>query len=310
MHNGLAPRDRAGASCEQRARAYCDWIEQALDGYLRDAGSASARLLSAMRYSVLGGGKRLRPLLVYMTGEALNVDPRHLDAPAAAIEFMHALSLVHDDLPAMDDDDLRRGRPATHRAFDEATAILAAGALQPLAFQVLATDPALAQYPDTQTRLISLLAEACGASGMSAGQALDMAAERQRLDADQIENMYRLKTGRLIRASVLMPAACPPPADAAQIGALERFADCIGLAFQISDDILDIEVETEDMGKRRGSDQFRHKATYPAMLGIQRARQRADELLDTGLTALQSLGGRAEGLCWLARCMVFHRRQW
>ncbi len=300
----LAPNFDCRASCEQRVQQYRDRIERTLDHYLPDAGLAPERLHQAMRYAVLGGGKRIRPLLVYMTGETLNVDARYLDAPAAAIECMHALSLVHDDLPAMDDDDLRRGRPATHRAFDEATAILAAGALQPLAFHALATDPALMQHPGAQMRLIALLADACGSNGMSAGQTLDLAAENRQLDAEEVEHMYRLKTGRLIRASVLMPAACPPAADTSMIQALGRFAECIGLAFQIRDDILDVQAETNNTGKPQGSDRSRNKATYPAILGIEHARQRADELLDTGLAALRQFGDRADGLRWLARFIV------
>jgi geranylgeranyl diphosphate synthase type II len=291
-------------SFEQRVPQYTTRIEQVLERHLPAAHLPPCKLHEAMRYSALNGGKRIRPLLVYATGEALGIDPGLLDAPAAAIEFIHAFSLVHDDLPAMDDDDLRRGQPSTHRAFDEATAILAADALQPLAFAILATDPYWAKHPAAQTKLIAILAEACGSNGMTGGQAMDMEAENRQLDIAQLEHMFRLKTGRLLRASVLMPACYPPSPDTAAIHDLERFIDCIGLAFQIRDDILDVEGTTEEIGKPQGADQARNKATYPAIQGIEPARKRADELLKLGLDALQQFGDKAEGLRWLAQFIV------
>ena len=291
-------------SFEQRIPAYLERVERALDQWLPDLDMPPSRLHEAMRYSVLGGGKRIRPLLVYATGESLGTDPDILDAPAVAIELMHAFSLVHDDLPAMDDDDLRRGRPTTHRAFDEATAILAADAMQPLAFQVLTTSAALRQHPAAQVTLVRILAEACGSEGMTGGQAIDLAAEGTRMDAAELEHMYRLKTGRLLRACILSAASCPPAADTAGLHALERFADCIGLAFQIRDDILDIEGETEVIGKQQGADIARHKATYPAMFGMPKARERVNELWRDGMAALAHFGPSADPLRSLARIIV------
>jgi len=291
-------------SFAERVDSYLARVEGALERCLPDPALPPTRLHDAMRYSVLGGGKRIRPLLVYATGEALGIEPRLLDAPAVAIELMHSFSLVHDDLPAMDDDDLRRGRPTTHKAYDEATAILAADALQPLAFAVLATDDALVEYPASQVQLVRILAEACGAEGMTGGQAIDLGAEGAQLDAAELEHMYRLKTGRLLRASVLSAAACPPVADTSTVNRLELFVDGLGLAFQIRDDILDIEGATEIIGKRQGADIARAKATYPSLFGIDTARRRADELLAQAMAALDTLGDDAAGLRWLARLIV------
>jgi farnesyl diphosphate synthase len=249
-----------------------------------------------MRYAVLGGGKRLRPMLVYATGEALGVNVDRLDAPAVAIELMHAFSLIHDDLPAMDDDDMRRGRPATHRAFDEATAILAADALQPLAFEVLATWPALAREPEAQIRLVALLSEACGPNGLAGGQAMDLAAEKQKLDPAELEHMFRLKTGRLLRASVLGAAYCAGALPLARIHRLELFADALGIAYQIRDDILDFSAP----GQERGSDAVMNKATYPALFGLEYANLRADALRTQAMQAIEDLGDAAEGLRWMA----------
>ena len=294
-------------SFQDRIDDYLARVEQALDRWLPEPALPPRSLHEAMRYSVLGGGKRVRPLLVYAAGEALDTDPALLDAPATAIELMHAFSLVHDDLPAMDDDDLRRGRPTTHRAFDEATAILAADALQPLAFEVLARDQALSQFPETQVALVALLAEVCGSNGMTGGQAIDIAAEGGRLDPAEIEHMYRLKTGRLLRASVLAATRCPPGADQETCHVLERYVDCLGLAFQIRDDILDIEGSTEEIGKQQGADIAHNKATYPALFGMPAAQERVEELLATGLAALSDLGPRADGLRWLAEFIVLRK---
>lgn len=250
-----------------------------------------------MRYAVLGGGKRLRPLLVYATGEALGADPDRLDGPAVAIELMHAFSLIHDDLPAMDDDDMRRGRPSTHRAFDEATAILAADALQPLAFEVLATAPAMAAEPQAQIRLVALLAEACGPNGIAGGQAIDLAAEKQKLDRAELEHMFRLKTGRLLRASVLSAACCVPGTTTGRTHRLEIFADALGIAYQIRDDILDF---TAPDGEH-GSDAVKSKATYPSLFGLESANARADQLLASAMDAISDMGDEADGLRWMAR---------
>ena len=286
--------------------AWRERVRLCLDQALPAAEIPPRRLHEAMRYAVLNGGKRVRPLLVYATGEALGVEPALLDAPAAAIELIHAFSLVHDDLPAMDDDDLRRGEPTVHRKFDEATAILAADALQPLAFRVLATAPGV---DDGQAvRLVRLLADACGSLGMTGGQSIDLASEGRALSPDELEQMHALKTGALIRASVL--AACgvgrgPTPTERE---ALDRFARAIGLAFQIRDDILDVEGETQVLGKQAGQDQRLHKATWPSVFGLSASNERCAELLREGLASLDPLGGNADALRWLARYIV-ERRQ-
>jgi farnesyl diphosphate synthase len=280
-----------------RITSYLARTEHALEQALPDPGRPPRRLHAAMRYAVLGGGKRLRPLLVYATGEALEVAADRLDAPAVAIELMHAFSLIHDDLPAMDDDDMRRGRPATHRAFDEATAMLAADALQPLAFEVLATAPALASEPEAQHRLVALLSEACGPNGIAGGQAMDLAGEKHRLDPAELEHMFRLKTGRLLRASVLSAAYCATRMSTERLHHLEVFADAMGVAYQIRDDILDFTAPDQD----QGSDAVKDKATYPALFGVERARARADALLSHALEQVSDLGEAADGLRWIAR---------
>jgi farnesyl diphosphate synthase len=287
-----------------RVDGYLARTEQVLDAWLPRMELPPQRLHEAMRYSVLGGGKRIRPLLVYASGEALGTDQRLLEPAAVAIELMHAFSLVHDDLPAMDDDDLRRGRPTTHKAFDEATAILAADAMQPLAFQVLSSDPALSAHPASQVALVRLLAEACGSEGMTGGQAIDLASEGRTLDAAELEHMYRLKTGRLLRVSILAPAMCPPVPDQERLHDLERFADYVGLAFQVRDDILDVEGLTEVIGKRQGADIARDKATYPALFGMDQARRRVAELESAALQALAAFGASADGLRWLTRMIA------
>jgi farnesyl diphosphate synthase len=291
-------------SFKQRHPEYLARIEQVLEKTLPVATLPPTRLHEAMRYSVLGGGKRIRPLLVYATGEALGVEFNYLDAPAAAIEMMHAFSLIHDDLPAMDDDELRRGKPTTHIAFDEAIAILAADALQPLAFQILIESAALQAHPAEQARIIGLLARACGTNGMVGGQAMDMEAEGKQLDPAALEHMFRLKTGRLLRASVLSAAFCPPGVDTKTMHSLERFIDALGLAFQIRDDILDIEGTTEQIGKPQGADIARSKATYPGLFGLDAAKERAEELWATALDALSELAVPTDGLRWLADLIV------
>jgi farnesyl diphosphate synthase len=291
-----------------RADAYVARIESVLDHHLPAAEVAPRRLHEAMRYSALGGGKRIRPILVYATGEALGVPLEVLDAPAAAIELMHAFSLIHDDLPAMDNDDLRRGRPTAHRAFDEATAILAADAMQPLAFEILTTHPALVGNPAAQVRLVALIADACGSRGMTGGQSMDLAAEGRRLDPAELEHIYRLKTGCLLRASVMAAVCCTEKVPDTTREALERFVDALGLAFQVRDDILDIEGTTAETGKTGGSDLAKDKATYPHLFGMPKARQRADELLQQATQALAPFGAGYDGLRWAARYIVLRQR--
>jgi len=255
----------------------------------------------AMRYAVLGGGKRLRPLLVYATGTALGAALERLDAPAAAVEIIHAYSLVHDDLPAMDDDDLRRGRPTCHVAFGEAAAILAGDALQALAFELLAGDPLLADAPAVLVRMLHLLASACGSHGMAGGQALDLAGVGRQLDGAQLEQMHVYKTGALIRASVQLGALAAGCADSARLAALERYGHCVGLAFQIRDDILDVEGDSATLGKTAGKDAASAKPTYPAILGMRGSRARLAELTDRAIAELSACGAAMDELVALAR---------
>ncbi len=287
----------------------CIWTERVdakLDAVLPDTGRQPRVLHEAMRYSVLGGGKRIRPLLVYASGVSLGASEDCLDAPAAAIELIHAFSLVHDDLPAMDNDDLRRGKPTTHKAFDEATAILAADAMQPLAFQVLATDKALQASPAVRLRMIELLADACGSLGMTGGQFLDLRAEGCQLNATELENMYRLKTGCLLEVSV-MSGACAASADDGTAQLLKRYVDDLGLAFQIRDDILDIEGATEVIGKQQGADLERDKATWPALFGMAEAKKKSADLLDSALAEIEPLGPDAEPLREIGKYIVSRR---
>ena len=290
------------ATFENRIAHYTERVASKLDSVLPAATHSPKLLHDAMRYAVFNGGKRVRPLLVYAAGECLQVPQSVLDAPAAAIELIHAFSLVHDDLPAMDDDDLRRGKPTVHRQYDEATAILAADALQPLAFSVLANMPDAA--PQTASRLIKLVADACGSLGMTGGQSLDLAAEGRELAVDEIEHMYAMKTGALIHASVVSAALLSDTVSAEQAAAIDAFGQTIGIAFQIKDDILDVEGETEIIGKQSGADQRLNKATYPGLVGIEKARQRCDELLDSALQRLDDFGEDAASLRWLARFIV------
>jgi geranylgeranyl diphosphate synthase, type II len=292
---------------ETRMRGYQARVHSVLDSALPSAELIPQRLHAAQRYAVLGGGKRLRPLLVYCTGEALHIPVAALDAPAAAVELIHSYSLVHDDLPAMDDDDLRRGQPTTHRAFDEATAILAGDALQVLAFSLLARDRAAGVSSDARLQMIQILADASGTTGMAGGQALDLAAVGRAINLEELEAMHRLKTGALIRASVLMAAACSAAANRAAWEALDGYAQDIGLAFQIQDDILDVEGKTEEIGKTSGADAARAKPTYPSVLGLEAAKIRARELKQRACERLAPLGEGAHVLKWLASFVIERR---
>ena len=256
---------------------YAGRVNHQLENWLPAASEPPAVLHEAMRYSVLGEGKRIRPVLLYATGEALDVPVDRLDAPACAVELIHSYSLIHDDLPAMDDDDLRRGRPTCHNAFGEANAILAGDALQALAFSVLANDPA--NPPERRVRLARLLGEGAGSRGMVGGQAIDLASVNKSLDEKALKRMHRLKTGALIRASVLMAVTASEMNTPEVYERFARFADCIGLLFQIRDDILDIQGETEVLGKPQGSDAAHNKPTYPSIVGMEQAGSMAEELL-------------------------------
>lgn len=279
-------------------------VEAALDRCLPGGDTHPARLHQAMRYAVLGGGKRIRPLLTYAAGAAVGAPDARLDAPACAVELIHAYSLVHDDLPAMDDDDLRRGRPTCHRAFDEATAILAGDALQTQAFHILAHAPELDIDPRVRLRMIETLALASGSRGMAGGQAIDLESVGRELDIAQLEDMHIHKTGALIRASVLLGALCADTLDKARLERLDHYAKCIGLAFQIQDDILDVVGDTAILGKTAGADLARDKPTYPALLGLDGARQRAAELLADAHTSLAGFGPEADALRGLADYII------
>ena len=279
-----------------RLQGWQDRIETVLDSVLPAAVTHPSRLHEAMRYSVLDGGKRMRPLLVYAAGEALGIAQAHLDIPAAAVELIHVYSLVHDDLPAMDDDDLRRGKPTCHKAFDEATAILVGDGLQALAFQLLAAHPKQHASPAQRLRMIELLAQAAGSRGMVGGQAIDLAAVGKVLGEIELENMHIHKTGALIRASVLLAAYSLEVVDALAVQRLDHFAKCLGLAFQVQDDILDVESDTQTLGKTRGADAAAGKPTYPSIIGMAAAKAKLHDLHTEALHALEPFGDGAHAL--------------
>jgi farnesyl diphosphate synthase len=279
-------------------------MERALDQRLPTPDQVPERLHQAMRYSVLGGGKRIRPALLFATARTLGLGEDQVEAAACAVELIHVYSLVHDDLPAMDDDDLRRGRPTCHKAYDEATAILVGDALQPLAFQILARDPALPAAAAVRLRLIDLLSEASGTFGMAGGQAIDLEAQGKNLDIAQVEDMHARKTGAVIRASVLMAATCAPDLPAAHYAALTRFAVSIGLAFQIQDDLLDLLGDVSTLGKPTGADQEHAKPTHPTVIGIPASQERVTLLHNQALDALAVFGERAAPLRSLANWLL------
>ncbi|PWB34343.1 (2E,6E)-farnesyl diphosphate synthase [Pseudomonas sp. SDI] len=279
-------------------------VDAALEQLFVAPSAELARLYEAMRYSVMNGGKRVRPLLAYAACQALGVAPEQANGAACAVELIHAYSLVHDDLPAMDDDDLRRGQPTTHKKFDEACAILAGDGLQSLAFGAL-LDTQLSPQSDTiRLQMVQALALAAGPAGMVGGQAIDLGSVGLKLDQKALEYMHRHKTGALIEASVKLGALASARATAADLAALQQYAQAIGLAFQVQDDILDVESDTETLGKRQGADIARDKPTYPALLGLEAAKAYALELRDQALTALQGFGEAAEPLRALARYIV------
>jgi farnesyl diphosphate synthase len=249
-----------------------------------------------MRYSVLGGGKRVRPILLLATARALGLEEQQVEAAACALELVHVYSLVHDDLPSMDDDDLRRGRPTCHKAYDEATALLVGDALQSLAFELLARDPALPADPAIRVRLVQLLAAAIGSVGMAGGQAIDLEAEGRKLAIAQVEQMHALKTGALIRASVMMGAACVPTLEPHLVQALAGFAAPIGLAFQIQDDLLDVLSDTVTLGKAAGADRERGKPTYPAVVGVAASQEQVRRLHSAAMESLAPFGSGADAL--------------
>lgn len=288
------------ASCQRR-------VDAALEPLFVAPTKELERLYAAMRYSVMNGGKRVRPLLAYAACEALGSKPEQANGAACAVELIHAYSLVHDDLPAMDDDDLRRGQPTTHKKFDEACAILAGDGLQSLAFSAL-LDPRLSNA-DAEIRLqmVSALAKAAGPAGMVGGQAIDLGSVGLKLDQKALEYMHRHKTGALIEVSVKLGALASGRAEKDELKSLQTYAQAIGLAFQVQDDILDVESDTETLGKRQGADIARDKPTYPALLGLDAAKAYALELRDQALHALRPFDAAAEPLRDLARYIVDRR---
>lgn len=282
-------------SFTEKLRQLADRNEQYLSTWLPESEEPKT-LYNAMRYSVLGGGKRIRPVLVYATGQALGAQLSALDGPAAAVECIHAYSLVHDDLPAMDDDDLRRGKPTCHIKFDEATAILAGDALQTMAFTILCQDQHITVEPKLRLRMIESLALASGPQGMVGGQAIDMESVGKQLNRSELENMHAHKTGALIMASVELGAYAAGLKTEPLLARLRDYARCIGLAFQVRDDILDIEGDTQVIGKTQGADQRRNKPTYPALLGLDGAKAVARELHEQAIENLSEFGEEANTL--------------
>jgi farnesyl diphosphate synthase len=292
---------------DERLERWRQRVERELERWLPPDTVVPQRLHAAQRYGALGPGKRIRPALVYATAETLGVPLERVDGAACAVELIHAYSLVHDDLPAMDDDDLRRGRPTCHRAFDEATAILAGDSLQVLAFGILARHPGGPDDAAARVQLIATLADASGTAGMAGGQALDLAAEGRNLSVAELEQIHALKTGALIRASVMMAAQSAPALGAPGRAALERFATAIGLAFQVQDDILDVAGDEALLGKPVGSDQARGLPTYPALVGLEVARQRVQQLHAEAAEALATQGWQDGPLAAVAAWLLGRR---
>jgi len=279
-------------------------VEAALGRFLASENTLPVRLHQAMRYAVLGGGKRIRPLLVYAAGQASGARRQALDVTACSVECIHAYSLVHDDLPAMDDDDLRRGKPTCHKVYGEAEAILAGDALQALAFFLLAHADMGAISSHRRLQMIELLSQSSGSRGMVGGQSLDLAATGKQLDIAELENMHIHKTGALIRASVLLGALCAENLDDEQKQALDHYGKYIGLSFQVQDDILDVTGNTEQLGKEAGVDRALNKPTYPSLLGLAGARDRARELHQSAIDSLGGLDESADPLRWLSQYIV------
>ncbi len=291
---------------QARLEAYRQRVNDALEHWLPAADLNPRRLHQAMRYSVLGDGKRVRPSLVYATADALGIPRERVDGIAAAVEIIHAYSLIHDDLPAMDDDDLRRGRPTCHRQFDEATAILAGDALQALAFHILAHDPAMTPDPQRRLEMIGKLTLHSGSRGMAGGQAIDLESVGRDLTLAELETMHIHKTGALIRTCIQMAALSADDIDEPRLQALDRYAKKIGLSFQVQDDILDVIGDTDTLGKPQGSDAALGKPTFPSIIGLEESREKALLLHRQALEALQDLGPDADILRAISHWFV-HR---
>lgn len=289
---------------QEKLSLYQTVIDTGLNKTLLAKNTVPQKLHDAMHYVVFNGGKRIRPVLVFAAGEALGAKAEDTLTAAMAVELIHAYSLVHDDLPAMDDDDLRRGKPTCHIAYDEATAILVGDALLTYAFEVLSSQPLPLTNTETRLKMIQLLANASGSLGMVGGQAVDLYSVGKSLDLQQLKNMHSLKTGALIKASALLGAYASGKASDEHINAMSCYAECIGLAFQIQDDILDIEGETDVIGKIQGSDEAKNKPTYPALLGLDGAKRAAQEMHQSALDALQIFDQKADTLRQLSEYII------
>jgi farnesyl diphosphate synthase len=302
--------NEAGAATLGAAIPFSGWmgsvqerIERALARLLPAAAISPARLHDAMRYATLEGGKRVRPLLCFGAGELTGAAPERLEVAACAVEMIHAYSLVHDDLPCMDDDVLRRGKPTVHVEYDEPTALLVGDALQSLAFQLLA-EHRLADDPAAQLEMVRMLAVASGSRGMAGGQQVDLESTGKQLSVPELESMHIRKTGALIRAAVMLGAACGVPLAPELRARLERYASCVGLAFQVVDDVLDADASTATLGKTAGKDSRSGKATFVSAMGVVRAREVAEEHLREAHAALDPFGARALRLAELADFIV------
>lgn len=284
--------------------AYQQRTESHLQQLLADKTVTEPQLLAAMSYSLLAGGKRIRPFLVYACGSMLGASLSDLDGPATAIETLHSYSLVHDDLPSMDNDDLRRGKPTCHKAFSESTALLAGDAVQALAFEIISCHPYQQVEAANIVKMLQQLAISAGYSGMCGGQAIDLLNTNKIISVEQLENMHLLKTGALIECTIKLAWLCSPIRKQAELDALLHYARALGLAFQVQDDILDIESDTATLGKPQGSDSKANKATYPALLGLAAAKQKAQQLYQDALAALQLLPYNTDELQALAKYII------
>lgn len=289
---------------QETLTSYQQRNNQQLNQWLEQLPHQEQPLIQAMKYGLLLGGKRVRPFLVYITGQMLGCKPEDLDTPASALECIHAYSLIHDDLPAMDDDDLRRGQPTCHIKFDEATAILTGDALQTLAFTILAEGELNPNAENQRIKMVQALAQASGAGGMCLGQALDLGAENRRVSLAELEEIHRNKTGALINCAVKLGALAAGEKGLEVLPHLERYSKAIGLAFQVQDDILDIISDTETLGKPQGSDQELNKSTYPSLLGLEGAMEKAHTLLQEALQALEAIPYNTQLLEEFARYVI------
>lgn len=298
---GMAMADFAAWSRDIQTR-----MESVLARALPDAAIAPEKLHAAMRYATLGGGKRIRPMLAFAAGEAVGVDAKRVEYAAGAVELIHVYSLTHDDLPCMDDDDLRRGKPTCHVQYDEATALLVGDALQSMAFELLA-NPEACTDAATQVAMLALLAKASGSRGMAGGQAVDLAATGKTLELAELEFMHIHKTGALIQAAVLLGSMSGGTLPAEVRAGLERYAHCVGLAFQVMDDVLDAETDTATLGKTAGKDAAQGKATYLTLMNAKEARIYARELIDDALAAISIFGPSGQRLTDIARFIIERR---